>query len=196
MTTTCERVVKILVNEGKYRELAQPMKIGSLSFTFDCALVGSGRANDLVIVIELKGETSDEGLIRKILALTRALDVLRSRRPVTAVLTSGPALPETIQSLGRVCRVLPIGAPSGPEAEDVVRDWLLALLPISEPAPQEGIGDWASDLHTRIPSSNWGAFTDSLVAASLVGKQAVEALLANTIRTAIKPVLPESEDDQ
>lgn len=195
MTTTSERVVEILVQQGKYRELPQPMKIGSLSFAFDHALVASDRANDLVIVIELKGGTSDEALIRKVLSLTRALDVLKSRRSVTAVLTSGPALPETVQSISRVCRVLTIGTPSGPKAVEAVRDWLSVLLPIAVPATVETQVDWNGDLAAEIPAAVSGPFADALVAAAPLGKQAVEDRLADAIRTAVEPALAEGEDD-
>lgn len=195
MTTTSERVVEILVQQGKYRELAQPMKIGSLSFEFDHALVASERANDLVIVIELKGGTSDETVIRKVLALTRALDVLKSKRSVTAVLTSGQALPETVQSISRVCRVLPIGTPAGPKAADAVRDWLSVLLPISQPAAVETLVDWTGDLSREIPKTAAGPLADLLVEKAPLGKQAVENVLADAIRAAVQPALAEGEDD-
>ena len=87
--TTTDRVVEILVGEGGYRELPRPFKVGSLSFEFTQALIASEKANDLVVVIELTGDTADDVVTRKVLALTRALDVMRSKRPVTAVLTSG-----------------------------------------------------------------------------------------------------------
>lgn len=195
MTTTSEHVVEILVQQGKYRELPQPLKIGSLSLEFDHTLVASERANDLVIVIELKGGTSDEALIRKVLALTRALDVMKSRRSVTAVLTSGPALPETVQSISRVCRVLPVGTPAGPKAADAVRDWLSVLLPISQPATVETLVDWRGDLVAEIPAGAAGLFADALVAAAPLGKQVVESRLAEAIQTAVEPALAEGEDD-
>src|SRR5947208_680950 len=140
--TTSERVVEILIQEGGYRELPQPLKIGSLSFEFTHTLVASSRAIDLVIVIELKGDTVDNAVTRKILALTRALDVLRSKRSVTAVLTSGQAAPETVHSISKVCRVLNIGAPTGPKATEAVRDWLSVLLPLREPPAFETVPDW------------------------------------------------------
>lgn len=195
MTTTSERVVEILVQQGRYRELAQPMKIGSLSFEFDRALVASYRANDLVIVIELKSGTSDEVLIRKVLALTRALDVLKSKRSVTAVLTSGQALPETVQSISRVCRVLPIGTPAGPKAADAVREWLSVLLPISQPASVETLVDWTGDLRREIPEKAVGPLADLLVEAAPLGKQAVEDVLVDAIKVAVEPALAEGEDD-
>lgn len=195
MTTTSERVVEILVQQGRYRELAQPMKIGSLTFEFDHALVASERANDLVIVIELKGGTSDESVIRKVLALTRALDVLKSKRSVTAVLTSGQALPETVQSISRVCRVLPIGTPAGPKAADAVRDWLSVLLPISQPATVETLVDWTDDLRREVPKSAAGPLADLLVETAPLGEQAVEDVLAHAIKLAVEPALAEGEDD-
>jgi hypothetical protein len=195
MSSTTERVVEILVQQGMYRELPQPMKIGSLFFEFDHALVASERGNDLVIVIELKGGTSDEALIRKVLSLTRALDVLKSRRSVTAVLTSGPALPETVQSISRVCRVLPIGTPSGPKAADAVRDWLSVLLPISQPATVEMLADWRGDLAVEIPAAVAGPFADALVAAAPLGKQVVEDCFSEAIRAAVAPALSEGEDE-
>ena len=195
MTTTSERVVDILVQQGKYRELPQPMKVGSLSFEFDHALVASERGNDLVIIFELKGGTSDEALIRKVLALTRALDVLRSRRSVTAVLTSGPALPETVQAISRVCRVLPIGTPTGPKAVEAVRDWLSVLLPISQPVTIETLVDWSRDIAAEIPSAVVGTFASALVDAAPLGKEAVEESLAEAIRIAVGPALAEGEDD-
>ena len=195
MTTTSERVVEILVQQGKYRELPQPIKVGSLSFEFDRALVAIERANDLVIVIELKGGTSDEVVIRKVLALTRALDVLKSKRSVTAVLTSGQASPETVQSISRVCRVLPIGTPAGPKAADAVRDWLSVLLPISQPATIETLVDWTGDLHREIPKTAAGPLADLLVGMAPLGKQAVEDVLADAIKVAVEPALAEGEDD-
>src|SRR5208282_3132605 len=107
--STSDSVVEILVKEGGYRELPQPIKIGSGSFQFAHTLVAGDKANDLVVVIELKPDTSDDTVVRNILGLTRALDVLRSRRSVTAVLTSGQPGPGTVRSMSRVCRVLPIG---------------------------------------------------------------------------------------
>lgn len=196
MTTTSDRVVDILVKEGGYRELAQPVKIGSLSFEFTHALVAGERANDLVIVIELKSDTSDEAVIRKVLALTRALDVARSKRSVTAVLTSGQVLPETVQSISRVCRVLPIGAPGGPQAGEAVRDWLSVLLPIDEPPMVETFIDWAGDLRAKIPAVANGPLTDNLLAIAPHGKDAVEAVLADAIKAAVTPALAQEEGEE
>ena len=194
--TTSESVVQILVEEGGYRELPRPLKVGSLSFDFTYALVAGNKANDLVIVIELKSDTADDAVIRKVLSLTRALDVLQSKRSVTAVLTSGQAIPETVQSISRVCRVLPVGAPSGPKAIDAVRDWLSVLLPLAQPPPVETLVDWEGDLRNSIPGNAAGQFLDELLSAAPAGKLAVEQVLASTIQAPVESVLEDDQDEQ
>lgn len=194
--TTSESVVRILVGEGGYRELPRPLKIGSLSFDFAYALVAGDRANDLVIVIELKGDTADDIVIRKVLSLTRALDVLQSKRSVTAVLTSGQAAPDTVQSISRVCRVLSVGAPSGPKAVDAVRDWLSVLLPLTQPPPVETLVDWEGDLRKNLAESAEGQLLEDLLSAAPAGRLAVEQVLASAILTPVEPVLEHDQDEQ
>jgi hypothetical protein len=194
--TTSERVVEILVGEGGYRELPKPLKVGSLSFEFTHVLVAGAKASDLVIVIELKGDTADDSLIRKVHAFTRALDVLRSKRSVTAVLTSGQAMPETVQSMSKVCRVLPVGAPTGPKAAEIVRDWLSVLLPLKEPVTVESSIDWETDLRRQVPANAHGALMEELINVAPRGKIAVEEALAQSIKTSAATALEEKEEDR
>lgn len=191
--STSESVVDILVNEGGYRILPQPMKVGSGSFEFSHALVGSSTANDLVVVVEIKPDTSDDLIVRNILGLTRALDVLRSKRPLTAVLTSGPAAPETLRTISRVCRVLPVGAPQGPKAADAVREWLAALLPLSQHAGSEISLDWIGELRAQLPKTT-DLLMETLIAHAPEGARDVEAAFAQAIKLAVAPALAESED--
>ena len=192
--STSDRVVEILTREGGYRPLPKPLKIGSQTFEFTHALVAGVRANDLVVVIEVKGDTADEAVSRKLLALTRALDVLRSKRPVTAVLTAGQPRSETIQTISKVCRVLPIGSPAGPDADQAVRDWLAVLLPLTQPSVVDTKLDWQADLSIATPQSAKGALTDALVEAAPAGKDAVEAVLAGDITAAVTSVLEDDGD--
>ena len=194
--TTSESVVEILVREGGYRELSRPLKIGSLSFDFAHALVASEKANDLVIIIELKGDTADDAVIRKVLSLARALDVLQSKRSVTAVLTSGQASPETVQSISRVCRVLSVGAPSGPGAMNVVRDWLSVLLPLAQPPPVETLVDWERDLRQSVPGSAAGTLLEQLLGSAPLGKLVVEQVLASAIRAQVGSALEHDQDEK
>ncbi len=193
--TTTENVVKILVDEGGYRELPRPFKVGSLLFEFTHALIASEKANDVVIVIEITGDTADDAVTRKVLALTRALDVMRSKRPVTAVLTSGQPRPEMVRSISKVCRVLAVGAPVGPDALEEVREWLSVLLPLKEPAVVDTMLDWEGDLRRQVPSKAEGALLEELVLAAPHGNVDVEQVLARSIGSLVEPALQEGEDE-
>jgi hypothetical protein len=190
--STTDSVVDILTKEGGYRALPRPFKIGSQSFDFTHTLVAGERANDLVIVIELRGDTADDVVTRRVLALTRALDVLRSKRPVTVVLTSGQPRAETVSSISKVCRVLPVGAPAGPHALDAVRDWLSVLLPLTQPPAVDTMFDWEADLRAAAGSAG-GVLMDRLTNAAPRGKSAVEAVLAEAIDDTIAPLLDDEK---
>lgn len=196
--STSDRVVDILTQEGGYRPLPKPFKVGSQSFDFTHALVAGDRANDLVIVIELRGDTADDAVIRKVLALTRALDVLRSKRPVTAVLTSGQPRADTVHSISKVCRVLSVGAPVGPDAIEAVRDWLSVLLPLAQPAAVDTMLDWEADLRVATPTVAKGELLEALIEAAPRGTDAVEAVLGDHINRLIDPALnsDQEEDDR
>lgn len=194
--STTDRVLDILVREGGYRQLPKPFKVGSIPFDFTHALVAGERANDLVVVIELTGDTIDDGVTRKVMALTRALDVIRSKRPVTAVLTSGQPRTETLQSISKVCRVLPIGAPTGPNAFSAVRDWLSVLLPLTQQPAFEALLNWEADLSVATIVSTRGEFTNALIEAAPRGKEAVETVLANAISRSIDVAIVEDGDDE
>lgn len=193
--TTTERVARVLVDEGGYRELPKPLKIGSLSLDFTHAFVAGNKANDLVIVIELKSDTADSVVVRKVQALTRALDVLRSRRSVTAILTTGQATSQTLYSISRVCRVLPVGAPTGPKADDAVRDWLAVLLPLHQPPAVENLVDWQGDIRRSLSDDEMGPFLDELMRVAPTGQSSVEDVLRGNIRTVVEVGLSEGHDE-
>lgn len=187
--TTAETVFEILTKEGGYRLLGKPIKIGSQAFDFTHVLVAGERANDLVIVIELTGASGDAQVTRSVLAFTRALDVLGSKRSVTTVLTSGQADNDLVNSISRVCRVLPVGAPTGPKAEEMVRDWLAVLLPLKSPPPVEHLADWKASLETQLEHTDDEPAIARFVQLAEGGKEAVEAALALEISTLADKVL-------
>lgn len=189
--STAEQVVNILKNEGHYRELPRPFKIGTLSFEFTSALIATEKANDLVIVIDLKSDVPDESAVRKIHALTRALDVVQSRRPVTAVLTQGQASSETVYAMSRVCRVLPIGTPVGQNASDLVRDWISVLLPLKTPESVETMVHWEEDVLKLLSQDTPADLTYDIFARALTDKGAVEAVLRDHITASISTVISE-----
>lgn len=192
--TTAETVFKILTTEGGYRSLGKPIRIGSQAFGFTHVLVAGERANDLVIVIELTGASEDAQVTRSVLAFTRALDVLGSKRSVTAILTSGQADNELLNSINRVCRVLPIGAPTGPMAERKVRDWLAVLLPLKGPPPVEHLADWKASLENQLADTDDEPAIGWFVQLAERGKEAVEAALALQISALADKVLEDGAE--
>lgn len=189
--TTVETVFEILTKEGGYRTLGKSIRIGSQTFDFTQVLVAGEKGNDFVIVIELTGASEDAQVTRSVLAFTRALDVLGSKRSVTAVLTSGQADNYLVNSISRVCRVLPIGAPTGPMAEEMVRDWLAVLLPLKSPPPVEHLADWKANLEKQLEHTDDERGFARLVDLAEEGKEAVEEALAIEISTIADKVLEE-----
>ena len=163
--STADDVVRILREEGGYKELPQPLTVGKQVFDFSHALVADDRANDLVVVLEIRSDGREDDMVRGVLGLTRALDVLRSKRPVTAVLTSGQPKTDTVRTLSQVCRVLPIGTHLGSDPDKATRGWLSVLLPL-EPlfAPDES-GSWEAALSQSLAGQKDRSLVDALMAA-------------------------------
>ncbi|WP_322886434.1 hypothetical protein [Sinorhizobium medicae] len=191
--TTTECVVEILVVRGQYRELSTPFRVGSQDFVFTHILAGTIKANDLVLVIELTSATANDVIIRSVLAFTRALDVIGSRRPVTVILTSGQADKDLVNAINRVCRVLPIGAPTGDDASQVIADWLAALLPLESPPPVSHLGDWRGALKAKLEQLDAAEVAEVMLQAQN-GKEAVEEALAAQIAARADTALEEGEE--
>jgi len=150
-STPVERVVAILKEAG-YRELSLPLTVASVPFDFAAALVGTNKAPDLIVVIDTLLD-SDVRTQQKIDSLGRALDVTGSRRPVTAVLAGPRPLDLTIEAIGRVCRVLPVGTPTGPDANRLVQEWLAVLLPLDLPDASKAVADTDNELAKHLPTN-------------------------------------------
>jgi len=191
--TTTERVVELLTTQGRYRTITTPFRIGSQEFDFTHILTATGKANDLVLVIELTGGMTNDSVVRSVFAFTRALDVVGSRRPVTVVLTSGQADKELINAINRVCRVLPIGAPEGEDSGQAVKDWLSALLPLDTPPPVAHLADWRGLLVDDLKASLDDAETARFIGWAQSGKETVEEALAEEITVRADRALEEGE---
>lgn len=172
-TTPVERVSELL-EAAKFRRLPKPLTIADLTFDLPAAFVGSDRASDLILVADTAFEPATR-IMRKVEGVARALDVLRSKRPMTLVLAGPRPEADVIEALGKVCRVLPIGTPVGDDPATAIVNWLAVLLPLTLPEPSQSIADplaviraSAGDLDKRI---------HSLVEAAPQGADAVQTLL-------------------
>jgi hypothetical protein len=124
------RVVEVL-ETSDYVRTTGTVLVGSVSYEFAAVLVGTQRSSDLILVADSIEGPKEAELRRQVLALARGLDLIGSRRPITLILV-GPSPSELIiRELQRVCRVLPLGTPTGPGAERAIRDGLAVLMPLT-----------------------------------------------------------------
>lgn len=168
-----ERVVSLLEASNAFRRVPTPIKIGNVPFEFAAVLIGRDKNPDLVVVID----TINEDIQRtrqKIGGLGRAMDVVGSRRPVTAILT-GPRPDENmLELIARVCRVLPVGTPTGTKDDEMLEDWLSVLLPLPI-APQSGIAaDPIGEMKKLLPTTVDQIFANAVLQASPRSAKAVQ----------------------
>lgn len=167
-----EQIVAILENSKAFRRVPAPLKIGNVPFEFSAVLIGQDKNPDLVIVIDTIAEDIQRTR-QKIGGLGRALDVVGSRRPVTAILTGPRPAESALESISKICRVLPVGTPTGTKDEELLRDWLSVLLPLPI-APQTGIAaDPLGELIELLPAGLDPQLRKSVVEASPRGADAV-----------------------
>ena len=134
-TTPVERVARAL-EDAKFRRMPTPLEIAGVTFDPAASFVGTPPSPDLVLVGDTTLQTSRD-LQRIVEGVGRALDVMRSRRPLTLVLV-GPRLNSgAITSLSRYARVLPVGESAD---EATLSNWLAVLLPLQLPQPAEARG--------------------------------------------------------
>ena len=192
--TPIERIVAILKEAG-YRELGLPLTISSVPFDFAAALVGTGKAADLIVVVDTV-QDSESRTQQKIDGLGRALDVAGSRRPLTAVLAGPRPLDPTLEAIARICRVLPVGTPTGEDADQLLREWLAVLLPLRLPHLGEAVADTTRELAINIPRNLEPALQTSILEAAPNGTAAVREALR---RLVVEPLddndAPSQEDE-
>jgi hypothetical protein len=190
--TAIERVISVLVGAG-YKELPKPLFVASLPFDFAATLVAGERALDLIVVVDMDTEKDERGLNQKVQSLARALDLMRSRRPMTVVLTGSEPASATLDALGRVCRVLTVSVPTGPSPDQALRDALAVLLPLPEVDEISVLADWRSELDARLSEGEKEGLFSSVLPAADKGAEAVEEEFAARLRREIAPALEEDQ---
>jgi len=135
-------VVNLLTANG-YIRADQPLEIGGLGFTFSAALVGEAGNPELVVVSASASEGDLGAVTNRIEALSRALDIVRSRRTLSIVLvgtTPDERARDRLQRLGRLLLV--------PDNADSLSEPLAILLPFAMPDTAD-----AADPVTRLRES-------------------------------------------
>jgi hypothetical protein len=165
------------------------MSVASVPFDFTAMLVGADRAIDLIIVIDTL-EEQEPRIRQKVEALSRALDLVASRRPLTVILAGPPPRNIIIEALGRVCRVLSVGTPVGDGADQFLSDVLAVLLPLNLPQMSEAVADPLGELRKHLLPGEDGI--ESLLAAAPMGSEAVKQALRVLIQEPLH-IDPETE---
>jgi len=179
--TPVQRVASLLLDAG-FKELPLPLQIASLDFDIACAFVGTSRSADLVIVGDMAAE-GEVKVLRQIQGIARALDVMRSRRPLTSVIVGPRPAGTTLEGLSQVGRMLPVG-----EADDEseLRDRLAVLLPLKVRAVSPEIRDLNAD---QLLVNGVDELTAELLDASALGEEEVK----NRFHAALLAIFPQSD---
>lgn len=160
-----ERVAEILVSAG-YRRIEPPLRIAGLDFDVAGAFVGVEHSADLVVVGDMAAD-GDRKVLQQIEGIARALDVMRSRRPLTTVIVGPRPVGKTLDALAQVGRILPVEEAVDPAD---LRDRLAVLLPLEIPETLSGSRDLGAGEGLALPDDPLAA---ELVEASELGEAPV-----------------------
>lgn len=171
MAAATEIVLDVLESEG-FERLPKPLVVAGTKFDFDAAARGTGVSHDLVIVAT--GIPSSRRLVQLLSGLTRTLDQVQSRRPVSLVLIGAPPDESTAADLERHARVLAVTEEA--PTEDDVRRAVSVLLPLSLPSTSSHGREPLDEVIVKLGSK----LTDEhhrLIEGARVGPEAVREAL-------------------
>ena len=194
-------VILSRLRQAGYSDVATPFRVATVDFEFTAALRGSdGRALDLVLIVDTTtGEFGDRDSARirqRVEALSRALDVTRSRYVVTLIL-AGAALGNDIEMLAETCRVLYVdslsigtdGKLADEAAANQLDDQIRVLLPLTLPIPlvisNNGGEPAMQQLERTLSNAVNKGLLSAVFSASQQGEQAVMDAMATVISAAL-----------
>jgi hypothetical protein len=182
---------RCLRDEGHYLPLNSSMFVGAVPFEFASVLVAGPPAADLVLVVDTTTE-GIERVRRRIEAFGRALDSVRSRRPVTTILVGVRPASEVLDALLRFCRVLVVETGGSVLSEPEIRNRLSVLLPLRVSEPVSELANPDEELKKFIEGSTDLKDCAFLLEASHEGSGAVRSALAVWLK---QPLITLSEND-
>ncbi|MCB1463795.1 MAG: hypothetical protein KDJ90_15565 [Nitratireductor sp.] len=189
-STPIEGVVEILTGSG-YRRLSSPLSIAGLSFEFPAALIGENPSPDLVLVADTAFE-ADTRILRKVEGVARALDVARSKRPLTAILVGPRPTAAVLDAMTKVCRVLPTGVIRPDDTSGLLQNWLAVLLPLALPEPSQNVTEPLESIVHRSDDLDEGII--EIMALGAQGVDAVQARLHELLNTSLEPASEDQEE--
>jgi hypothetical protein len=175
--TPVDRVAEVLAGAG-YRRVITPLEIAGLKFDLPAAFIGASPSPDLVVVADTAFD-DEHRILKRLQGIARAMDVVGSKRPLTAVLAGPRPTSATLEAMSRVCRVLPIGTILDEDVDTALRNWLAVLMPLDLPEPSAGIADPLAEIGGQL--GGLSPEVASLVQVAQHGADAVQARLHTII---------------
>ncbi|WP_284209593.1 hypothetical protein [Methylorubrum aminovorans] len=117
-------------------------QVAGLAFEVAGAFVGVGHVADLVVVGDMATD-GERKVAQQIEGIARALDVMRSRRPLTSIIVGPRPVGKVLDAIAQVSRILAVEEAADPAD---LRDRLAILLPLNLPTPSPRIA-------TSVPAS-------------------------------------------
>ncbi|QNG45335.1 hypothetical protein [Sphingobium yanoikuyae] len=178
-----DRVARVLVANG-YRQIVPPLQLAGLTFEVAGAFVGLGHSADLVIVGDMAAD-GERKVVQQIEGIARALDVMRSHRPLTTVIVGPRPVGKMLEALAQVGRILPVGEAADPAD---LRDQLAVLLPLVLPESLTADRDLGAGETLALPDE---PLAEVLFETSKLGEGAVR----DRFHAALRSVFTADEDD-
>lgn len=133
---------------------------------------------DLVVVVDTTLE-KDDRIKTKIEGVARALDVVRSKRPLTVILAGPRPRTTMLDAISKVCRVLPVGTLVGEDDDATLKNWLAVLMPLNLPQTSDAIADPMGELLQNVDASD--AVTSELLTAAQRGADDVREVFHSLV---------------
>lgn len=188
MASGVETVLGVLAIAG-FERLPKPLIVAGSSFDFDAAARGTGVSHDLVVVAS--SPKDPRRLVRLLSGLSRTLDQVESRRPVSLVLIGEPVEESVITDLERHARVLTIET-DDPEPEDVERA-VAVLMPLALPSETSRGRDPLTEV-AELLGPSLSSEQRVLVDAARAGPEEVRETLRSYIEAAVMGEADEGSD--
>lgn len=189
MTTgmPAERVAALLIDVG-YRRLETPLHVAGLTFDVAGAFVGVGHSADLVLIGDMAAD-GERKVVQQVEGIARALDVMRSHRPLSTIIVGPRPIGKTLESLAQVGRILPVEEALDP-AE--LRDQLAVLLPLVLPTTLLADRDLGGEDAFVLPDDQ---VAEALMEASKFGEEAVRDCFHDALNAALDDDENDGDDD-
>ncbi len=178
-----ERVAELLVGAG-YRRIPSPLEIAGLRFDVAGAFVGSGHSADLIVVGDMAAD-GEQKVIQQIDGIARALDLMRSQRPLTSVIVGPRPVGKALETLAKVGRMLAVEEANDPAD---LRDRLAVLLPLEIPVTLSEERDLGAGEELVLPEDE---IAKILLEATILGEDAVRS----AFHGALCAIFDDDDDD-